>query len=252
MPRCGSGRWRTATAAMTSRRCSARFGLTSRSADLAICHIETPMSPRPPQGYPVFNTPTQLAHGDQADRLADLRHGVQPFGRSGAIWHRPDRLGARSRRGAAHRVVRLARSTGPDADRDRQGREGGISCLHRDDEWDPASASVVGEHRECRRGPPRGAMARRRGAQVVIVNFHWGTEFQAAPSAFQLDTARALATDPRHHRDRRPARTCRAADQARRRQAGRVRGRSAALQPVGRLLPGADRGRNARVSAHHR
>ena len=32
-----------------------------RSADLAICHVETPMSPRPPQGYPVFNTPTQLA-----------------------------------------------------------------------------------------------------------------------------------------------------------------------------------------------
>ena len=32
-----------------------------RGADLAICHVETPMSPRPPQGYPVFNTPTQLA-----------------------------------------------------------------------------------------------------------------------------------------------------------------------------------------------
>ena len=38
--------------------------------------------------------------------------------------------------------------------------------------------------------------ARRRGAQVVIVNFHWGTEFQAAPSVFQLATARALAADP--------------------------------------------------------
>src|SRR5260221_197935 len=32
-----------------------------KSADLAICHVETPMTPRPPQGYPVFNTPTQLA-----------------------------------------------------------------------------------------------------------------------------------------------------------------------------------------------
>jgi poly-gamma-glutamate capsule biosynthesis protein CapA/YwtB (metallophosphatase superfamily) len=32
-----------------------------RSADLAICHVETPMSPRPPEGYPVLNTPPQLA-----------------------------------------------------------------------------------------------------------------------------------------------------------------------------------------------
>ncbi len=32
-----------------------------KRADLAICHVETPMTPRPPSGYPVFNTPTQLA-----------------------------------------------------------------------------------------------------------------------------------------------------------------------------------------------
>jgi poly-gamma-glutamate synthesis protein (capsule biosynthesis protein) len=31
---------------------------------------------------------------------------------------------------------------------------------------------------------------------VVIVNFHWGQEFQSAPSGFQLGTARALAADP--------------------------------------------------------
>ncbi len=32
-----------------------------RGADLALCHVETPMSPRPPTGYPIFNTPPQLA-----------------------------------------------------------------------------------------------------------------------------------------------------------------------------------------------
>ena len=37
--------------------------------------------------------------------------------------------------------------------------------------------------------------ARRRGAQVVIVNFHWGTKFQASPSAFQVATAQALTKD---------------------------------------------------------
>ena len=30
-------------------------------ADVALCHIETPMSNRPPAGYPVFNTPPALA-----------------------------------------------------------------------------------------------------------------------------------------------------------------------------------------------
>ena len=31
------------------------------TADVALCHIETPMSNRPPAGYPVFNTPSALA-----------------------------------------------------------------------------------------------------------------------------------------------------------------------------------------------
>ena len=43
-----------------------------RGADLAICHVETPMTPRPPTGYPVFNTPPALAKRDQEGGLADL------------------------------------------------------------------------------------------------------------------------------------------------------------------------------------
>lgn len=30
-------------------------------ADLALCHVETPMTPAPPTGYPTFNTPPALA-----------------------------------------------------------------------------------------------------------------------------------------------------------------------------------------------
>ena len=32
-----------------------------RRADLALCHVETPMTPAPATGYPVFNTPPALA-----------------------------------------------------------------------------------------------------------------------------------------------------------------------------------------------
>jgi poly-gamma-glutamate capsule biosynthesis protein CapA/YwtB (metallophosphatase superfamily) len=39
-------------------------------------------------------------------------------------------------------------------------------------------------------------VARRRGAQVVIVNFHWGDEFVAQPSPFQRSLAGALTRDP--------------------------------------------------------
>jgi poly-gamma-glutamate synthesis protein (capsule biosynthesis protein) len=38
--------------------------------------------------------------------------------------------------------------------------------------------------------------ARRRGAQVVIVNFHWGQEFRSQPTPFQLGLASALTADP--------------------------------------------------------
>ena len=39
-------------------------------------------------------------------------------------------------------------------------------------------------------------VARERGAQVVIVNFHWGDEFVSTPSAFQRQLAEALTRDP--------------------------------------------------------
>lgn len=32
-------------------------------ADLAFCHVETPMTPDPPASYPIFNTPPELAEG---------------------------------------------------------------------------------------------------------------------------------------------------------------------------------------------
>ncbi len=39
-------------------------------------------------------------------------------------------------------------------------------------------------------------LARERGAQVVIVNFHWGEGYVSEPSAFQRSAADALTRDP--------------------------------------------------------
>src|SRR5919201_4773547 len=35
-------------------------------AALALCHVETPMTPAPPTSYPIFNTPPALAQGIKA------------------------------------------------------------------------------------------------------------------------------------------------------------------------------------------
>jgi poly-gamma-glutamate synthesis protein (capsule biosynthesis protein) len=167
-----------------------------KRTDLAICHVETPMTPRAPTGYPVFNTPPALAlaiaragwrvcdtasnhsldqgqYGiDQTDRALD-RAGVRHTG-SFASQAAAKRTLIVTVKGV--RVAFLAYTE----------MTNGIALPH---PWSVGLASVSAVRRAAR-------LARRRGAQVVIVNFHWGDEFVSRPSAFQLNTASALAKDP--------------------------------------------------------
>jgi len=167
-----------------------------RRADLAICHVETPMTPRPPQGYPTFNTPTQLARAIRKTgwRVCDTasNHSVDQ-GQYGI-----DQTGlALDRAGVRH--------TGSFASEAAQRRTlimtvRGVRVaflaytemtngIPLPDPWSVNIAGVDAVRRAAR-------LARRRGAQVVIVNFHWGQEYQSQPTAFQLSTADALAGDP--------------------------------------------------------
>jgi poly-gamma-glutamate capsule biosynthesis protein CapA/YwtB (metallophosphatase superfamily) len=166
-----------------------------RSADLAICHIETPMTPRPPEGYPVFNTPTQLARAirqtgwqvcDTASNhsVDQGQYGIDQTGRA------LDRAGVRHTgsfpsRAAQQRTLMMTVKGVKVAFLAYTEMTNGIPLPH---PWSVNIARVNAVERAAR-------LARRRGAQVVIVNFHWGTEFQAAPDAFQLATARALTRD---------------------------------------------------------
>ena len=167
-----------------------------RSADLAICHVETPMSPRAPQGYPVFNTPTQLARAIRQTgwRMCDTasnhsvdqgQYGIDQTGlaldRAGVL-----HTGSFSSAAAHSRTLIVTVKGVKIAFLAYTEMTNGIPLPH---PWSVNMASVTAVRRAAR-------TARRRGAQVVIVNFHWGTEFQASPSTFQLATARALTTDP--------------------------------------------------------
>lgn len=167
-----------------------------RSADLAICHIETPMTPRPPSGYPVFNTPTQLAVAIRwaGWRICDtasnhsLDQGQYGIDQTGLALDRAGVLHTGSFASPAQQTktlivtvkgVRVAFLAYTEM-------TNGIPLPH---PWSVNIASVAAVRRAAR-------IARRRGAQVVIVNFHWGQEFVTAPSQFQLSTARALVRDP--------------------------------------------------------
>jgi poly-gamma-glutamate capsule biosynthesis protein CapA/YwtB (metallophosphatase superfamily) len=167
-----------------------------KRADLAICHVETPMTPRAPRGYPVFNTPPALALAiAQAGwRVCDTasnhsvdqgQYGIDQTGLA------LDRAGVRhtgsfASQAAAKRTLIVTVKGVRVAFLAYTEMTNGISLPH---PWSVNLASVSAVRRAAR-------LARRRGAQVVIVNFHWGDEFVSQPSAFQLSTASALAKDP--------------------------------------------------------
>ena len=167
-----------------------------RGADLAVCQVETPMSGPPFTGYPVFNTPPALA-------TAIRRTGWQACSTAGT--HTLDQ----GQRGVAGTIRALNRArvahTGSFTSAAAQKRPlimtikgvrvaflaytaitNGIPSPH---PWSVNRASAARILTGARR-------ARRDGAQVVIVNLHWGDEYLAQPSGFQLQLARRLTRSP--------------------------------------------------------
>jgi hypothetical protein len=167
-----------------------------QGADLALCHVETPMTPAPPTGYPTFNTPPALATaiaqtGWRACSTA-ATHSLDQ-GQSGV----DDTIGALDRAGVAHtgtfssaaaqatplimtvkgvRVAFLAYTE----------LTNGIPSPH---PWSVNRADAARILSDAHR-------ARTDGAQVVIVNIHWGDENVARPSSFQLALASRLTRSP--------------------------------------------------------
>jgi hypothetical protein len=164
-----------------------------RANDLAFCHVETPLTPAPPAGYPVFNSPPALARavkatgfdacstasnhsvdrgqpGIAATRRALTRAGLRHTGVFSRARQRRRPLILRAR-GVKVALLAYTQMTN------------GLPLPH------PWSVNLAGARRiltDARR-------ARRAGARVVIVNLHWGTEFRHAPDAFQTALARRLA-----------------------------------------------------------
>jgi poly-gamma-glutamate capsule biosynthesis protein CapA/YwtB (metallophosphatase superfamily) len=163
-----------------------------RRNSLAFCHVETPLTPAPPAGYPLFNSPPALARAVRAagfDACSTASNHSVDRGQAGID--------------ATRRALRRAgvRHTGSFA-RPRQRRRplmlrargvkvaflaytqmtNGLPLPH---PWSVNLASAGRILRDARR-------ARRAGARAVIVNLHWGTEYRHRPDAFQTALARRL------------------------------------------------------------
>jgi hypothetical protein len=174
----------------------ARIKPIIKGVDLPLCHVETPMTPAPPHGYPVFNTPPELAKGiaqtgfkacsnagthsldqgqtgiDDTNRYLD-RAGVKHAGEfsSAAQQHKPLIILVKG--------VKVALLAYTDI-------TNGIPLPH---PWSVNLASATRILADARR-------AHRGGAQAVIVNIHWGDEYATQPNAFQMGLAERLTASP--------------------------------------------------------
>jgi poly-gamma-glutamate capsule biosynthesis protein CapA/YwtB (metallophosphatase superfamily) len=165
--------------------------IVSRAA-LALCHVETPMGAGPPSGYPVFNSPAELAAGiastgwDACSTASNhsvdkgqygIGTTIRALRRAGVRHAGTSRTEDESRRililpVQGLRIAFLSYTYGTN----------GIPLPH------PWSVNLI----STRKVVADARRARRRGADFVIANLHWGTEYVHEPNQQQRDLARYL------------------------------------------------------------
>jgi poly-gamma-glutamate capsule biosynthesis protein CapA/YwtB (metallophosphatase superfamily) len=165
-------------------------------ADLAICHVETPLVPGPVQGYPSFRTPPALAGSVRAvgwDACSAASNHSLDAGQYGVgtTLAALDRAGVRHF-GTARSAAEARRSTIVEVRGVKVGLlsytavSNGQLVPH---PWSVNWADAGSVLRDARR-------ARRRGADAVIVNLHWGDEYSHSISPAQAALARRLTRSP--------------------------------------------------------
>jgi poly-gamma-glutamate synthesis protein (capsule biosynthesis protein) len=161
-------------------------------ADIALCHAETPMSRRRPSGYPKFNTPRALAGAirwagyDVCSTASNhsVDQGQRGIGSTGRALYGAGVAHTGSFASAAAQkrsTIVTAKGVGV-AFLSYTEMTNGIPLPH------PWSVNIA----QSRRILADARRARRRGARVVVVNLHWGNEYQAEPSRFQRRLAGRL------------------------------------------------------------
>jgi poly-gamma-glutamate capsule biosynthesis protein CapA/YwtB (metallophosphatase superfamily) len=168
-----------------------------RRADLALCHVETPLSSGPPRGYPSFSTPASLARAISRtgwDACSTASNHSLDAGQGGieSTILSLDRAGIRHtgsyRRAAGARTVLTFRIKGVKV---------AVLAYTETTNGNPLPKPWSLNLARRRRIIADARKARRRGARVVLVNVHWGPpEYTPRPAPRQFRLARSLARSP--------------------------------------------------------
>jgi poly-gamma-glutamate synthesis protein (capsule biosynthesis protein) len=169
-------------------------------ADVALCHLETPLAPDggPYRGYPSFSGPPEIIPALKATGYDACTTGSNHTFDAGAagVDRTLDALdaGGLAHAGSARSAVEAARTTIVDAGGTKvavvsytYGFNG--SSYPGGDRW---RANVI----DADRIRTAARQARKRGAEIVVVALHWGTEYRHDPNAQQRELAPELARSP--------------------------------------------------------
>ncbi|MEV4535254.1 CapA family protein [Asanoa sp. NPDC049518] len=171
-----------------------------RDADLAICHLETPVGrPGGPfTGYPIFTVPPQIAPALRTtgyDSCSTASNHSLDGGAPG-VRRTLDALDAAgiAHTGTARTAVEAARPTVYDVAGVRVGHVSYTFSFNglrepADKPWLANELGVAALRREAHR-------ARQAGAEFVIASIHWGTEYAHQPDAMQRRVAREVLSSP--------------------------------------------------------
>ncbi len=170
------------------------------SADLAICHLETPLAPKggPYSGYPVFSVPPQIlpalkwegydacttvSNHSLDDGFSGIQRTLADFDRIGLA-----HFGTATTKKAARTPLIM----------DVNGVKVGLIAATYGTNGipipsaEPWSVPIINTGRIERMA----AKAKRMGADIVMVALHWGLEYDHAPIEDQIHVADVLTKDP--------------------------------------------------------
>ncbi|MET0966992.1 MAG: CapA family protein [Nakamurella sp.] len=167
-------------------------------ADLAVCHLETPLAPRdgPFEGYPEFSVPPQVLDGlvtTGFDACSTASNHTLDQGSAGLTRTLDELTAAGLVHDGSYRTADVAET--PTLATTPNGRVGLISATYGhnsgepDEPWmvtplDPAAIVAKAER------------AKASGADIVIVAMHAGLEYETEPNSDQVDAATTLLASP--------------------------------------------------------
>ena len=173
-------------------------------ADLAICHLEVPLAPAdgPYEGYPTFSGPPQVVSALDAtgyDACSTASNHTFDQG-AGGVTRTLDALDAAgiAHAGSARTPSEAEQTTMVDVETTEGPVKVGLLSYTYGFNGIPYPASETFWANEIDEQEilADAATARRRGAEVVVVALHWGTEYTHDPNSQQAEVAPRLIAAP--------------------------------------------------------